>query len=233
MFEFWTGSEDLPIWGFVIRAFIIYIYIFLILKVLGQRSIGTLHPLDFLFGVLIGDILGEPLSSGDMPLSGPIAAAALVSTLHLSLSYIALKTPRFRRIIEDEPIILIKKGQILRNQLHKTKITVENLLMDLRLKDTRLDEVDYAVLESNGQISLIKKAEYNSVNAQDLEIQKQPQGYPSVVIMDGHLIQKNLDKVGSFSWLKEELNKQGYQDVKDIFLCTVDESGQVYVSGKG
>jgi uncharacterized membrane protein YcaP (DUF421 family) len=234
MFEFWTGSEELPIYGFLIRAFIIYIYMFIILKVLGQRSIGTIHPLDFLFSVIIGDILGEPLSSGEVPLDGPLAAAALISGLHLTLSYVALKTPRFRRIIEDEPIIIIEKGHILHHMLRKTMITVESLMQDLRLKDAAdLSEIDYAILESNGQISVIKKSDASPVTSKELnQPTPAPKGYPSVLIQDGQIIHANVKKFGTLQWLEEKLRTRGIRDAKEVFLLTIDEGGQIYFSKK-
>ncbi|WNF35191.1 DUF421 domain-containing protein [Bacillaceae bacterium IKA-2] len=231
MFEFWTGAEDLPIYGFLIRALIVYLYIFFIIKVLGQRSIGALNPLDFLFGVIIGDVLGEPLSSGELALAGPLSAAALISSLHLSLSYLALKMPRFRRVIEDEPILLIEKGKILHKELTKAKITVESLMMDLRLQDAiDLSEVDYAVLESNGQISVIKKSQFQSLTPRDMLIQTTLKGYPTVLVQDGRIVEPNLKKVGTRGWLEEQLKKNGIKHHSDCFLMTMDEGGQIYVS---
>jgi uncharacterized membrane protein YcaP (DUF421 family) len=234
MFDFWTGSDELPIYGFLIRALIVYIYMFIILKVLGQRSIGTITPLDFLFGVIIGDVLGEPLSTGNAPMGGPLAAAALISGLHLFFSYVALKTPRFRRIIEDEPIIIIEKGRILHNELKKTKITVESLMQDLRLRDASdLTEVDYAILESSGQISVIKKSSSSPVTTQDLNhVSPPPKGYPSVLVQDGQIIHANVKKFGTIQWLQEQLHKKGINDAKEVFLLTIDESGKIYYSRK-
>ncbi|MDR4889578.1 DUF421 domain-containing protein [Fredinandcohnia sp. QZ13] len=230
--EFWSGAKDLPVWGFLIRAFIVYLYIFIVIKVLGQRSIGTINPLDFLFGIIIGDVIGNPLSSGDIPLAGPLAAATLITILHLGLSYIALKTPRFRRIIEDEPLILIKNGQILKKQLRRTKLTVESLLMDLRLRGTSdLNQIDYAVLESNGQISVIRKSNEDMVTPRNSNLPPQPpKGYPSVLILDGKVVHKNLEKVGTLSWLKEKIAELGFKEIDEIFLLTIDEGGQFYYS---
>lgn len=233
MFDFWTGAQDLSIWGFLIRALIVYVYVFLMIKVLGQRSIGTIHPLDFLFGVIIGDVIGEPLSNGDASMTGPTAAAALIAGLHYGLAYISLKTPRFRRIVEDEPLILIEKGRILPEQLKKTKMTMESLFMDLRLNNAiDINEVDYAILESNGQISVIKKGDYEPVTPYDLQIQKPDKGYPSVLIQDGQIIHANLKRVGTLSWLNEQIRRKGFQDPSEIFLLTMDESGQMYISKK-
>ena len=231
-FEFWTGAKELPIWGFLIRALIVYLYIFITIKVLGQRSIGTINPLDFLFGIIIGDVIGNPLSSGEVPLAGPLAAATFIAALHLGLSYIALKTPRFRRIIEDEPLILVKNGRILREQLRKTKLTVESLLMDLRLKGTSdLNQVDYAVLESNGQISVIRKSDEDPLTPKNLNLPPlPPKGYPKVLILDGKVVHKNLEKVGTISWLKEKTAELGFNNMEEIFLLTIDEGGQFYYS---
>lgn len=230
--EFWTGSDNLPVWGFLIRAIIVYIYIFIVIKVLGQRSIGALNPLDFLFGVIIGDVIGEPLSSGDIALTGPIASATLIASLHLGLSYLALKTPRFRRVIEDEPIILIRNGQILKEQLRKTKVTVESLLMDLRLRGAAdLTQVDYAVLESNGQISVIRKSNDDMLTPRIChQPPLPPKGYPSVLILDGKVVHKNLEKVGTMQWLKDKIEELGIKKIEDIFLLTIDEGGQIYYS---
>lgn len=231
MFDFWTGAEQLPIYGFLIRAVIVYLYVFILIKILGQRSMGTINPLDFLFGVVIGDIVGEPLSSGELPLAGPLSAAALIAGIHYALNIIALKTPRFRRVIEDEPIVLIEKGKILHKEMKKAMVTTESLLMDLRLRDAiDLSEVDYAILESNGQISVIKKSQYQSLTPTDMQMTSPPKGYPTVLILDGHIVEGNLKKVGTRSWLRDQLQKQGIKDVKDCFLMTIDQGGNIYTS---
>ncbi|PYZ95267.1 DUF421 domain-containing protein [Salipaludibacillus keqinensis] len=233
MFDFWQGAEGLSISGFLIRAGIVYIYIFLLIKVLGQRSMTTMNPIDFLFGVIIGDVVGEPLSDGELPLAGPLSAAAFIAGIHLFLSYIALKTPRFRRIIEDEPIILMEKGIILHKEMSKAKVTVESLMMDLRLNNSiDLTEVDYAVLESNGQISAIKKSKYDSLTPDDVNKEIADKGYPTVLIQDGHYIDANIEKVKSRKWVDEQIQLHGFNHVKEIFLMTLDGAGKVYLSKK-
>lgn len=194
---------------------------------------SSIDALDFIFGVVIGDILGEPLTDGELPLAGPVGAAAMTAGLHLSLSLFALKAPRFRRIIEDEPIILMKHGVILHKQLRKAKITLEAFLMDLRLKDANdLTEVDYAILEMNGSISVIKKSQYESVTPKDLQMDVSSKGYSSVLIEDGNIIDANVKKFGSLDWLREQVHKHGYKNPKEIFVMTIDETGQIYTSPK-
>lgn len=233
MFDFWTGSETLPIYGFMIRAAVVYVYIFAIVKVLGQRSMGSIDALDFIFGVVIGDILGEPLTDGELPLAGPISAAALIAGLHLTLSIVALRTPRFRRVIEDEPIILMKHGTILHDELRKAKITLESFMMDLRLSSASdLSEIDYAILEMNGAISIIKKSIYDSATVNDLNQNVPSKGYPSVLIEDGDIIEANVKKVGDLNWLREQVHQNGYASPKEIFVMTIDEAGKIFISPK-
>ncbi|UJW58007.1 DUF421 domain-containing protein [Bacillus sp. A116_S68] len=234
MFDFWYGTTDLAIYGFLIRAAIVYIYVFILIKVLGQRSMTTMNPIDFLFGVVIGDVVGEPLADGEAPMAGPLSAAAFIGGVHLFLSYIALKLPRFRRVIEDEPVILIEQGKILTDELKKAKVTVESLLMDLRLNSSiNLTEIDYAVLEANGQISVIKKSRYDTVTKNDMGQSATNKGYPTVLIQDGRYIHGNISKVATIEWVNAQIKQNGYEDVKDVFLMTMDGTGQMYFSGKG
>lgn len=233
VFDFWGGAENLPIYGFLIRAAIIYVYIFVLIKVLGQRSMTAVNPIDFLFGVIIGDVVGEPLSVGDTPLAGPLAAASFIGATHLTLSYAALKLPRFRRIIEDEPLVLMEKGKILHNEMAKAKVTVEALLMDLRLNSSiDLSEVDYAVLEANGQISVIKKSQYDSLTPSDVDKEAPDKGYPTILVQDGRYIDANIKKVTTKNWVDSQITKNGVQGVKEVFLMTLDNTGGVYISEK-
>ncbi|MCL7745635.1 YetF domain-containing protein [Halalkalibacter alkaliphilus] len=233
--EVWNGSEDLPIYGFIIRATIIYVYIFMVVKILGQRSMVSFHPIDFIFAVIIGDVVGEPLSSGDIALGGPLAAASFIAGLHLTLSYLALKNARIRRIVEAEPIIIINKGHILVDEMRKAKITVESLMMDLRLNQASdLTEIDYAILEPNGQISVIKKSKYDSLTPNDMMKVPPEKGYPSVLILEGKINYANLEKLGlTTAWLQEQAESHGFESIKEIFLLTMDDrSKRIFVSGQ-
>ncbi|WP_078430983.1 DUF421 domain-containing protein [Alkalihalobacterium alkalinitrilicum] len=235
MVEFWNGAEDLPIYGYLIRAGIVYLYIFMIIKILGQRSMVSFHPIDFIFAIIIGDIVGEPLSTGELPLGGPLAAASLIVGLHLTLTFLALKNAKVRRFVEAEPIIIINKGQILVDQMRKAKLTVEALFMDLRLNQASdLTEIDYAILEPNGQISVIKKSKYDALTPSDLDKTPSEKGYPSVLILEGEVNKANLEKLGySMAWLDEQVHQNGYENIKDIFLLTADErNDKVYISGR-
>ncbi|MDZ5472843.1 DUF421 domain-containing protein [Bacillus sp. 31A1R] len=233
--SFWSGAEDLPIYSYLIRGVIVYLYIFIVVKVLGQRSMVSFHPIDFIFAIIIGDIVGAPLSSGDIPLGGPLAAATLIAGLHLLLTNLALYSAKIRRFVEAEPIVVVNKGKIMAKQMRKAKLTIEALLMDLRLNQVSdLTEIDYAILEPNGEISVIKKSKHDSLTPDDLNLDVTEKGYPSVLILQGAINRSNLNKIGhNVKWLEEQISKHGYKNIKDIFLLTVDErSGVIYISGE-
>lgn len=194
---------------------------------------GSIDALDFIFAIVLGDILGEPLSDGKAPLFGPMCAAAMIAVLHITLSFVALKTPRFRRVLEEEPKILMKHGVILHKELKKAKITLESFLMDLRLSSASdLKEIDYAVLEMNGSISVIKKSAYDAATPNDFQKTPPSKGYSSVFIEDGRIIEANIKKFGTLDWFRELIHRHGYANAKEIFLMTYDESGQVFISPK-
>ncbi|AXF55021.1 DUF421 domain-containing protein [Salicibibacter kimchii] len=229
--DIWMGSNDLPFYGFIVRAIFVYLYIFLMVKVIGQRSMANIDPLDFIFGVIIGDVIGETVSSGDEELTGPVAGAAVIAFLHWLFSFASLKLPRFRRLVEDEPFIIIEKGQILDHVLTRTGMTIEQLLMELRQHDASdLNEIDYAVLEPNGNISVIKRSPFNAATAYDVGLSPQNRGYPKVIISDGKVVPENMEKIMTHAELEKGIMDHGYNAVEDIFLMTVNEVDEWYIS---
>lgn len=230
----WSGSEDFPLYGYIIRAVMAYIILLILMKVLGQRSLSSLQPTDFLYAIVIGDIIGEPLSSGESEFTGPLSAALTLSAIHFTLSYLTLKGSKFRRITDDEPLFLVRDGRILREELKKTKVTLDMLLMEMRLRDVpNIADVDTAILEANGEISIIPKEEKQPVTKEDMDLPAPRIGYPTVIIEDGNLLIDNLKKHDlDREWLQKQLEDRGISDPQDIMLATVTKSGEFYCSRK-
>lgn len=232
--EFWQGDAKLTIMGFIVRAFVAYVFLFGIIKFLGQRTMSNLQAQDFLFAIVIGDVIGEPLINGNMSLTGPVTAALTLTFIHYVLTLMVLKSSRVRRFVDEEPLILVSQGKILRNMMRKTKVTLDMLLMSARMKNvTRMSDVELAILEPNGEISIITKAQANPITPNDLNIHTNEVKMPAVLIEDGHIIQKNLKTQQlSEDWLKEELKGKGIDSPKDVFLALLESDGTLYVSKK-
>lgn len=232
--EFWQGDAKLTIMGFIVRALVAYVFLFGIIKFLGQRTMSNLQAQDFLFAIVIGDVIGEPLINGDMSLTGPVTVALTLTVIHYVLTLMVLKSPKVRRFVDEEPLILVSQGKILRNMMRKTKVTLDMLLMSARMNNvTRMSDVELAILEPNGEISIITKARANPITPEDLNIDKQEVKMPAVLIEDGHIIQRNLKYQNlSEDWLTEELKGKGIESPKEVFLALLESDGTLYISKK-
>jgi uncharacterized membrane protein YcaP (DUF421 family) len=232
--NFWQGDPDLSIMGFVVRALVAYLFLFGLIKFLGQRTMSNLQAQDFLFAIVIGDVIGEPLVNGDAELAGPAAVAVTLTLIHYVVSYFALKSARFRRLVDEEPIIIVTRGQIIRSSMKSAKVTLDMLLMACRMNNiSRLSEVEVAVLEPNGEISILTKANSNPITPADLNMNVTPVTMPSVLIEDGNIVQINLRRNDlSEEWLLNRLNDQGVSSSKDVFVALLESDGSLYISKK-
>ncbi|MEW9669145.1 YetF domain-containing protein [Ammoniphilus sp. 3BR4] len=230
--DFWQGDAHLTILSFVIRATVAYLFLFSIIKFLGQRTMSTLQAQDFLFAIVIGDVIGEPLVNGEVSLAGPLAVALTLTGIHYFTTLMALKSSKFRRFVDEEPRLLVSRGKILRNMMRRSKVTLDMLLMSARMNNvTRLSDVELAILEPNGEISIITKGQANPVTPKDLELPVSEVRMPSVLIEDGNVIYKNLKNHKlTEEWLLEQLQQQGINSPKEVFLALLEADGALYVS---
>lgn len=233
--EFWRGDANLAISGYILRALVAYLFLFGIIKFLGQRTMSNLQAQDFLFAIVIGDVVGGPLVNGNESLAGPFTVALSLTAIHYGLTLLILKSVRIRRFVDEEPIILVSHGKILRNMMKKSKVTLDMLLMSARMKNvTRMSDVQLAILEPNGEISIITKAEVNPLTPADLAIPPANKvSMPSVFIEDGHIQKNNLQfHSRNEEWLFEQLRSQGIEDPNEVFLALLEPDGNLYVATK-
>lgn len=226
MFEFWQGDGHLTIANFVVRALVAYIFLFGIIKFIGQRTMSNLQSTDFLFAIVIGDVIGEPLVNGEVSLTGPFTVALTLTGIHYLITFLSLKSAKIRRFVDEKPMVLVSKGKILRNMLKKTKVTLDMLLMSMRMNNvSRMSDVQLAVLEPNGDISIITK-EQGDHSSSSAEVTM-----PSVLIEDGNVIQSNLKNHSlTEEWLRDQLRAQGIDHPKEVFLALLESGNHLYIS---
>ena len=166
---------------------------------------------------------GIPLLSGLVPIFILVAA-------QVTLSYISLKSERARGVICGTPSIVIENSRIVEDELRRLRLNLNDLLEQLRLKNVAdISDVEYAILETGGQLSVILKSEKRPVEPQDLNISPEYEGLPTTLIIDGHVIKENLKKVDlDMNWLQSELSKAGVNNVKDVFFASLDTHKQLY-----
>lgn len=229
---FWEGQAELTVLQWFLRALVVFWFLLLVTKLMGQREIGRLNLFDFLVSITIGSIVAGALNSSSNNLKGAILSVGTLVIFDILLSYISLKFSKLRRVLAEEPIILIQNGKILENALKKTRINLDDLMAQLRQKNYFfLHQVEFAVLESNGKISVLAKSQNRPVTPEDLEINTQYEGYPSILIEDGNILTDNLRLINlTEEWLVEQLKRNNILSPKDVFVAMLDTKGKLYFS---
>lgn len=214
-----------------VRSIIGFFSLLIFAKILGKQQISQLTFFDYVLGITIGSIaasLTTDLSSRAWPHFVGLFTWALLGYL---MEYITMKWRYAAKYIDGEPTIVIMGGKIMENALRKMKYTVSDIMALLRNKDVfDLSEVDFAIIEPNGQLSVLKKPEYEPLTAKDMNISKSPTGISTELIYDGMLIEQNLKQLNkSKKWIMHELKLQGIKHISEVFLATLTPSGSLYV----
>ncbi len=209
------------------RTLILYCLVVIVMRIMGKPQIGQLQPFELVITIMISELAAIPMSDTDIPLINGIIPIVTLLMAQVTLAYWSLKSEKARAVIGGRPSILIEKGKILEKELSRVRMNLNDLLEQLRGKDyPNIAEVDYAILESNGKLSVIPKGNSRPVTTKDLGILVPDPGLPLSLVIDGEIITHNLDKAGlSRKRLLETVNKQGVEKLEDLFFASVDSTG--------
>jgi len=214
-----------------VRAVISFFTLLIFAKILGKQQLSQLAFFDYVLGITIGSIAAEltiDLSSRAWPHWVGLLTWAILGYL---MEWITLKWRYAAKYIVGEPAVIIMNGKIMENVLRKMRFTVSDVMELLRNKDIfDLSQVDFAILESNGQLSVLRKPEYEPLTAKDMKISKKSSGISTELIYDGILIEENLRQLNKDTkWLMKQLKAQGIKDISEVFLATLNPAGSFYV----
>lgn len=217
-----------------VRSLLLYAVLAITIRIMGKRQIGQLQPFEFVIAVLIAELAGIPMSDTDIPLANGLVAILTLMISQVTLAYITLKSNRARGIICGTPSILIEKGKIMEKEMRRLRYNINDLIEQLRLKGyPNIADVDFAILETDGQLSVIPKPAKRPVVAEDLNITSRYEGLPLSVVLDGHILKNDLKKLGlTEEWLIEQLKRAGFQDTSQVLFACIDDSGQLFIQGK-
>lgn len=218
----------------VIRTLILYTLVIVALRLMGKREIGQLQPFEFVVIIMISELAAIPSENIAIPLiSGVIPILVLLLT-SLTLSGISLKSEKARTIICGTPSVLVERGKIVEDELKKNRYNLTDLLEELRIKNIpNISDVEFAVLETNGQLSVVPKAQKRPTIPEDFHITTKFEGLPLTIIMDGKLNRKNFQLANKdLTWLKGELKKQNIEKIEDVLLASLDSSGTLFAQAK-
>jgi uncharacterized membrane protein YcaP (DUF421 family) len=205
--------------------------LFLTLKT-GRRKIGELPVYDFLSIIVIGSVIGADIAEPNIPHLPTLFAVVLIVALQYFVSHLLINNKKIARQITFGPTVIIRNGQLIKSNLERLKYSVENVLMALREKDVfDLNEVEYAIIEGSGSISVLKKSQFLPLTPSDLNIKTSVKGLSVPLITDGKVYDSNLERLKlDRQWLASQLEQAGIHDFSEVFYADINAEGKLYVS---
>ncbi|MEN6350380.1 MAG: DUF421 domain-containing protein [Syntrophomonas sp.] len=218
----------------IIRTLILYTTTVLLLRIMGKRQIGQLQPYELVVIIMISELAAIPMQNTGIPILNGIIPIIILVAAEISLSYISLKSERARGLICGKPSILIENSKIVEPELKRLRYNINDLLEQLRLKNAPdIADVEYAILETSGQLSVILKSEKRPVQPKDINVLPLAEFLPITLIIDGQIVQQNLTKMNiDMNWLQRKLAESGIHSPKEILFATLDTHGNLYYQVK-
>ena len=215
------------------RAIVLYILVLIVMRLMGKREIGQLQPFELAIAIMIADLASIPMTDTGVPISNGIVPILGLLVMHLLISIINLKSMKAREIICGKPRILIYRGKIDEEALKKERFTINELQERLRDKSIiNIFDVEYAILETNGQISVIEKPNKRNTIPEDFGITPEYEGLSYDLVIDGKIMNDNLKILEkNYNWLETEILKFGYKP-EEALLVTIDGKGQIFSQQK-
>lgn len=212
------------------RTIILYLLIILGIRLMGKRQVGELEPSELVLALIIADLAAVPMQDFGIPLLSGIIPILTLLCVTMIISVLTMKSVRFRAIICGRPSILIANGKIDQREMRRNRFTVDELAEELRAQSvTDLSTVKYAILETDGRMSVILFANQRPATCEQLSLFPREAGIPLVIISDGRLLERNLKSKGfNQGWLDKRLEEHGAKSTHDVYLLTVDELNRTY-----
>lgn len=216
-----------------IRSILIYIVVLLVMRLMGKREIGQLQPFELVISIMIADLAATPIANSGIPITNGIIPILGLLFMDLLISVGNMKSLKIRQLISGKPSLLIYRGKIDEKVLRKERFTINELQERLRDKDImNLGDVEYAILETSGQINVIQKPNKRNAIPEDFGIEPEYEGISYDLIIDGVIMYDNLKILKKdYKWLKKEIGKFGYEP-EEALIATIDGKGQLFSQKK-
>ena len=215
------------------RAIILYIIVLIVMRLMGKREIGQLQPFELVISIMIADLASTPMTDVGTPITNGIIPILGLLVMHLVISVINMKSIRGREIICGRPTILIYRGRIDEKALKKERFTINELEERIRGSNVySLGDVEYAILETSGQVTVIQKPEKRTTTPQDFNITPEYEGIPYDLVVDGRVMEDNLKAIGKdLNWLNQQLKKFKMRP-DEALIVTLDGKGEFFCQKK-
>ncbi|MBR2564536.1 MAG: DUF421 domain-containing protein [Paenibacillus sp.] len=233
----------------IYRTILMYFLVYFAIRIMGKREIGKLSMFDLVVSIMLAEMGAFVIEDIKKPLSHGIAPMLTVIVMQIGMAYLGLKSRKLRLMIDGKPTVLISKGKLHRDEMRKQRYNLDDLLLQLREQNIdSIGDVDFALLETTGKLTVFPK-EQSSENSSSgsgsdnlstskkshVKLKSFPnikyEGLPVPLIMDGKVQDENLEMIEKTRfWLKNQIQQQGVMDFKDVFICSIDHNGKLYIS---
>lgn len=213
-----------------IRAIILYVAVIACIRIMGKRQIGELQPSELVITILISEVAAIPMQDTGIPLINSVIPLLVLVSLEIITSYISIKSGKFRNIMQGNSLIIIRNGVLDQKQIKNLRLSVEDILEALRKKEIfNIDDVLYAIAETDGSISIMLKPEKQPVTAEMINLKPKDNGIPITVIDDGVIQAKQFKECKMDMGKLKKILEQNNLKLKDILLMTSDSSGNINI----
>ena len=204
-----------------------------LMKVMGRKSVHYFNYLDMLMASFSGNMLGY-YAAGQTKGNALLMAPAVVTASTIIAEFGSMKSRKIRRLIEGDPLVIISKGKIIKHNIYRARYNLNEILIGFRDKGIfDISQIEYAVIETDGRISVMKKSDYRPVTPSDIKLPTTPPNLPLILISNGEIIAENLPaKQRGISWLEQELRTKGISDIRQVFLAVLTSDNSLYVDVK-
>ncbi len=210
----------------LIRTLILYFLVVVAMRIMGKRQIGEMQPSELVVAIMISDLASIPMQEVDIPLLSGIVPVLTLLLCEVTMSYFCMKNPSLRKLFAGEPSIVVYEGKLRIEEMRRLRFSLADLLEQLRINGCDgIGQVEVAVLETNGQLSVVKKPDYCTVTLGDMKMKKK-NILPYLIITDGLVNKSELTRSGrDEKWLERELKKRNIDAVADVFFMELSDDG--------
>ena len=226
---------DISFWEMIWRTTISFAVLLFLARIMGKKQISQLTFFHYITGITIGSIASEIASQKETPFVDGIISLIWWAVLTILMTYLSQLSPKLRLLLDDEPTIIIKDGRISLKSLKSSRMNMDDVMMLLREQSIfSIDDVQYAVLETNGELSVFKKPAEQNATKQDVKAEvSMPTYIPTEIISDGKIVRKNLKELKlDEEWVMKKLRKHGVQSVDEVYFAQLQTNGSLSVNLK-
>lgn len=217
-----------------VRTVILYFAILISMRIMGKRQLGEMEISEFIVAALIADLAATPLQDIGIPLLNGLVPIIIMFCFEIIIAGLNMRSVKLRKLTYGRPELIIRDGRIIREAMRKNRFTLDELMQELRAQGlTDTAQVEYAVLETNGQLSIILKSGDQPATASQIGVDGDDVSYAHIIINEGRILDNNLRLLGrDRRWLAGELKRQNFKSADEVYVLTLSENGKVFCQAK-